>query len=532
MLPSTRFTHALLLTTLLLASVHAAPITAELDVQAMESPGPFTTQGFLVGLIQDTTINGSLVPTGSFELKTDHLRVEVDDAETTINVVDGAYRHRLNPETNSEEFQDATVLGSEARAGFEFFVVPVASDGARIQVDAACGGLSPSDVDAQEIPPQVRDDARERTVIESGDALHWSECGRDATATVTGDFLVGLWEHSATLTADNESMALESGRSKSDNSPHAATDDTITHDRQVFLYVTGGRLTLPLEVGVHRDLYVQDARIDAALLQLRAATGNLEAAGQAVEMDGDDVLLQGRLTLDATGAGAGAAFPLHVAGDLDAMHVNGRPLTVATTTASPELPWWGLVTGAGLVVGVLVAAWWVRPLYHERLNRAYGGDAGSVVPESLAHRRGVGYWLLSKRANQRDHHRRGLWYARRAAALFPWMPQSQAMIAIQESHLDRNDEAIRDCIDVYPKLRPGRERAQLACTAAATSIQADELEAAVDWLELGLRDDPGFVLARLSNPIYRVLEGVAGFDVLKTGTEADTRSLTEDPAIF
>lgn len=406
---STRFTHALLLATLLLAGVHAAPISAELDVQAMDSPGPFTMQGSLAGLIQDDLLAESMVPSGDFDLRAENLRVETDEASTTLQVRDRTAYVPLDPVTNSDDFQDATVRGSEARAGFEFFVVPVASDGARIRVNASCGGLSPSGVDAQEVPPQVRDDTRPRTVIDSGDALHWQECASDATATVTGDFLVGLWEHSATLTAGNESVALESGRSQSSSSPHALTDDTITHDRQVFLYVTGGRLTLPLEAGVHRDLYVQDARVQStSLLELRGATGALEAAGQSINLAGDEVLLQGTLVLDATGVGVGAAFTLTVAGDVDSAHVNGHPLTVSTAAAA-GLPWlWVLVAAIVLGVGAGVVWFYVSPLrlFHQ-LRRARESRIRRLRPECNNHRRAAA-WSWRAAQNRGQHPRLAL----------------------------------------------------------------------------------------------------------------------------
>jgi hypothetical protein len=214
--------------------------------------------------------------------------------------------------------------------------------------------------------------------------------GGHATYTVTGDFVLAVWDWDATITHSGGTTEVKSGEESTELVPGAGPVRGVeqVEFRQVYYFVTDGELTFTVQQPEDVFVYVDSGSMTVqGSLVLHDAVGRLAVGGGRAVL-GDDVELSGDLRLDF-GASKGDRIPVVPSGKVERATVAGA----AVPLADGGLPWMWIAAAAILVlVGGRYA---LNPLLRRRMEDAFNGNDHARVW-------GLGRWLFSSRRYGKD----------------------------------------------------------------------------------------------------------------------------------
>lgn len=508
--PRHRLSAWILVVILAVATPAAASWHGTLTTPELQMLGESSTRGPLTVLLQEKTQAYHDPGDPAFRLQAEFLHLESDHTDLSLYTTAAAYYHDVKTSTVSHD--DAVVEGTTHHDGYQFSVWPITDTPPIVHLpEKRCASISPSSEPTVNRIARIRFDYRPPNVASTFLSPVWSGCD-DASATVTGDFLLRLWQWDAELTADGETRPLPSGWHSLEGAPQTVdTTPLAGQATERFLYAYNATLTIPRLTGNYAA-YVEEADVVVSAFQIQEATGAVDGP-RRVEMEGQEAYLQGDLTLHVRSTGEALAIIL--TGDLDEAHLDG---VAATLTPAPLLPGGTgpvllSLLAVATVLGLVGLAWHQAPLLAYRLNRVLGGAQGSLAPATRRERRGAGHWVLSRVGNHVGWHRRSLRHAIRAHRMFPLLPEAKLMVAVASSHLGRHETALVDFADAYTRLRSPTARAMTACAAAEASCRLGDPDLAREWLRDAARDDPAFTLGRVRLRRFDALAGSDWFPV-------------------
>ncbi len=428
-------------------------------------------------------------PFARFSLSAESLRIETD-----ANFVDVQPVVQEHPETTIQEAGKSTVEGQEARVDARMFIH--ASRGAKLVAPdlAGCGAAQPPVRSAHVYQPFLS--GRPTLRVPLDDAVRWEPCG-DGTVTLHGDFIIALWEWDAELRSSDGTTMLQSGR----GDPTAGD----LGSREQFLFATNATLRLPPGKQV---VYLRDLSVSTGSAHLDDAEG--EVAGRAVS---GALELEGDLRVQIQGQGANAPLQATIDG-ITAASIDGQTLVVPGAPAGGVSRWpWLLLVLAAPVVGIAYA----RPHLHYFYNERNGGELGSLVPKSRAQRRGVGVWIMARKAERRGWFWLSFRRATRANNLFRPFPEAQFTRAVAAGHLGRHADAMTDFLDLYNRHDEPMGRAAAACGIAQECCRMERWANGKEWLLIATTESFEYAHQASIEPEFDHFQGEPWFDAMRRG---------------
>jgi hypothetical protein len=294
----------------------------------------------------------------------------------------------------------------------------------------------------------------------------------------------------------------------------------MSYDRQRYLYVENGTLTVPQLTGSNYHVYAgPQAHIhsDGGFL-FRSASGQLASGLQSVNLRQESTLvLRGSMDLDVTGVDVNTPFQSQLRGTFREMGVDGKPLSwSAAPRSSVSLPWrgglgifFGIVFLAGLAV---VARYAVREFGLRRLKPGPGSTEKA--------------WALHERALELHAGRRNreaVSLLDKAIRLDPDSPEHYALRATCWTSLKRPRirRALRDHLEAHYLRQDHRDGAGNAYEASRLFALLGRGRESAHWLCIALRLDPSYRRkAVLEADFAKVVTYPTVSDILQSGQAA------------
>lgn len=503
---------------LLLVSLLAMPSAlgsssgqGEVRVQSIEATATSELTGVLEALFIDHDVNGTPLAEPGFRLESPQAIVTTYRAPVWAADVDvGA---------NEEPVHDGSVVleGVEARPLKHLWITPLGRHQEPVaRIDhQTCTTIQPPQAESDVRDPMV-DRSRPDIVVRTQDTVQVASC-MEAVLVIEGDLSMVLWEWDVDLNGER----VRSGVDDSAPGTGISTGTGAGSADELVVEAHNATLSVPLTPETYA-LYLSDVRLDAQKLYLTGVQGTLPGVLDPVE--GQDVELVGNYAVSVEPQGAQQPFVASMAGQTVIATADGRLLSTATPEAPASQNAAILWIAAGVaVLGVVVAAWGVRPLHHERVNRRVGGDQGSIRAETRRERRGVGYWVLARLAHHAGRRRLALLYARRAYALFSLLPEIRLMLATALSYRRRDDEALHYYLAALASLTAPRKLAQAALGVAVSNVRLGNEDAALDYCWEAAQFAPDYAANRLGRPVFLVLRSHPRFQELRRAVEQGQR---------
>ncbi|HLF17157.1 MAG TPA: hypothetical protein VI796_06990 [Candidatus Thermoplasmatota archaeon] len=341
------------------------------------------------------------------------------ETDSAIVATTSALFVKAPPEHSESDYPDARVVGLENRPWFLFRVLPLGA-AADVQVDSRCSEFSSSP--ESEIVLESRAAFRDAWSVPVGEAVSWSACGQ-ATITISGDFILWLFEWDAMISTGNRDVRLETGREIMQDAQPAAL---MSRDTEAYLFARDATLTFTETAGTGHVVYLSDANAASPSgFLLRQAHGTLDLPGADMELSGETATLHGDLSAALLAHGANQPLLVRLAGGVDAVDVSGNPVFVAPQDGFNAAWTWAIATFALAALALLL---WLdqRPLrWYGRVQRS--GTTSSTPPRTRRERRGHGYLALAERALLADRNWFSLLYSRRAQKLAQNLPEAEAV---------------------------------------------------------------------------------------------------------
>jgi hypothetical protein len=512
----------LLLVLVFPAVLAAIPLQGQLTVSGLQAQGPSTVQAPLVAFFQEDPTDTHSATSPIFRLAAPLLHVQTYQSDPAVhppssgNPVDGGQNK------TDAYYRDAFVKGVQVRPNHHWAVFPIDPGDASIQAVSTCAGLAPSPSSSQNQISKVFYPAPDASVtVKTGSSLAWTDCSGAATVTVTGNFFLMLWEWDAAIRANGQEYPLPSGHSASTYDPVGSPETlgVISHDRQRYLYVENGTLTVPQLVGGDYAVYLgPHARLHSdSGLAFQGATGRLASGAHAVDLSSSSVLLQGATELDASGIDTNQPFQGQLTGSPDSVSVDSRPLSWAAAPAGSHAFSWPtsltMALAAGTLFVIAALALVAYPLWYYRALAPNDAFLSRIAkPKPLRERLALGYWAMARRAAKDLHHpRRALLWAQAAVLLAPRVIHHRLMRLAIRNDLGRLAQALRDHQRIHEALPHGRDRSRNACVAAASCCDLGRGDEALGWLRIAEEEDVKTFQDALLDASYDVLEGDSWF---------------------
>lgn len=313
-------------------------------------------------------------PDPLFELRATAARVETWEAGPYTRGPRGFIAPPTTP--TSQLFTEVSVIGTTNRAEYRFDVFPTTDVPPLASVSSACVQLEPSSKDSHDSVPRVGADSP-RFETRVADAIQWSACGL-SELTVTGSFVLVLWEWDAEIRSDGQATELRSGRDRTSTAPEPAASSiypTVSHARQQYIYVEGGTLTVPRMDDTTHWAFLDSPRLSTqGTLRFKDATGQLEQDGVVHPIRASSLNAEGGLGLHGIrSTGQDGNLHADLAGRLDAADTDGQPMALSAAVAAQGGPvLWLLAVGA---VGAVAAPALAVPLRRRHAARRRRTDA-------------------------------------------------------------------------------------------------------------------------------------------------------------
>ncbi|HUR25731.1 MAG TPA: bacterial transcriptional activator domain-containing protein [Candidatus Thermoplasmatota archaeon] len=539
---------------LLLASSATAKPEVIGEVSATEirmGAGDTTDSGLLAAYRLDQALDPQTSGI-TFQLNAPQVRVDTYQMDpvlvtSSVNVIPP------NPgyQPDSRIFTTATIESSIARAGYKFSVV-APDGGARSHITSDCSNQTTPDRTSFDAPVLVAPPA-EPVRVDVANSVQWHGCGT-SQMTVTGRFVVVLFEIDSILTTADETVELPSGDAQSSFSPLAPSGEAyVTHRRQQYLYVDDGTITFDVDSSPH-FVFLDSPQVEPrGTVEFRGANGRLQAT-QTWEVHADNLVLAGSMQLATQTTGGRIESVLM--GRVDSAMADGHPVTLTSTVAAAAGPGSSLsrILGVGLV-GVVVpvavfAPRTVRAVRDRRmepeLDEEDAADAflqdvegvtasGPFGQPRTARQVRIGedalrplrYQLALERARgcfQAEDYRASTRWTRRALRVAPGDFSAHLLLARCLDQLGHRQRATyHRWLAASVATRPGadlRLAAEIGLDGAASAACAGNDPAAETWLRGALRADPR---------IRREVEGTPDLGHLLERIDAQFAAAEETP---
>ncbi|MES2155268.1 MAG: hypothetical protein V4510_09060 [bacterium] len=419
----------------------------------------------------------------------ERLHMEVDSADVSVHATGNP--KDVNPTTQPQDYADATLQGTATRNSFRWNVFPV--DGAPPpSVKATCQSTSASDASTLQRVPYVNA-ARPPMTRSIGAALAWSGC--IGVVEIAGSFVLSLWKWNATLTANGQTQDVQTGPQQSPLLPAAVPDmsQIFGRDVEVYLYVTNGRLMVPLGMVPPTLLTDGDANLGTTGLALESAVGSLDVGGASTALTGNHLVVSGNLAARLAGRGTSLPITAALSGDGEAV-VDGHAIVPSRSSASPVA--WLLWPVAGLAL-VAVLAWPTvrftqrriiihrRQPGHDPVAAAKGGEYREWAYELVNQRRFAEALRQVDRARDLDPTDAEATFVR-GLCLSGLNRIEQALLMHTEADLWLQQE-IRLGIDLVPLRAENAYEAARCCASLASARDAHpHAEKAAEWLRVAV----------------------------------------------
>lgn len=331
----------------------AGTVQAHAQAESASAQGVSLLDGHLVVLLQESETQPS--PAG-FRLQASSVVVESTVRDPSANAAGASAG--LDPHTTGDEVRDAAIVGLAARPGdrFDLFSLPQHAP-PRLHAETGCTSWAASEDDEVVRKPRVPTRSQRTASAEVSNAVEVADCDASVAWTVTGDFLVLLWERDIEVSDAEGRREVRSGRLPpgGTSSMPATGGGLFSSDQEIYLYVRNGTLQLPMDAGT-RAWLAPEASL-AARGSLRLAHATVGLAGETLR--GGDVTLVGEV--QATLRTSGGLLDLDVSGSFG-IGKAPAPEESASRPATPVSLQALAAAVAGLGSLALAAGWaWRRP---------------------------------------------------------------------------------------------------------------------------------------------------------------------------
>ncbi len=466
----------------------ASDVQGSLTVSQADLTGLTATSGPL-GAFE--LASGGNVPVGApsnaqasspFSLRADALHLVVDEADIVVHGIIASQPQGRHHSEN--DYHAASVTGIVNRPGYWFVVQPMPGHAPPVWTDSiTCNVARPTNAQSLTYSSQLGVHATLTADVQA--AVHMQPCA-PANATITGDFVLALWQWDVQLDSLEGRVSIPTGMQ-----PLAgpSADPGATRDQEAFLEVTHGALTVPSELGDIAFVYVQQPEmVVQGRLDLHNPVGTLVRDGVAGPVGGLTLHLEGSLKLRAGPAQSG--IPVAVSGQ------TAGPTSPATMATSPgPAGWlWLDLLGAALVA-IAIAA-----LLRRRLPTRVSPRRRAAASRALAH---------AHTSAEDSAWRQARRWATRAIRLDPSCADAYAVRARCHGALGKADLARRDHQEAQRRFPAdeGEAMASNALTAARTFARLDLRDDALAWLDIARRHDPTLHEDAEGDPALRSLLG-------------------------
>ncbi len=342
-------------------------------------------------------------PGAGFAIQAKALQLEID--HTDLATGPPTYI-RDSPEAIKSSHRDATIRGTVNRNGGIFLVAPLtAYPPPQVQTSTECLEIVPPSEGKMDSLPQVQPNPEKRPLVVASldSAVRVAPCSLVAVVSISGAFMVQLWEWDALLQDASGQRTISTGF-------HAdQTGVTGTAD-EAWIFVESGTITMP--VGAGTLLYLEEIQATAQKATAKEPQGTLRVGSGALDLQGKDVEVQGRLKLEIQGTGA--KEPPKVSLDGQDAFIAGAASTNTPRFAPPAATNVGAWLVGAVIAAVLASGGLV---YRERRHRGRA-EVVRLPPISTSRRHAIQLyriWITNTafdgRAgarNQREQHRYGL----------------------------------------------------------------------------------------------------------------------------
>lgn len=476
---------AVLLFALLLVPLPASATGVVGTVEALSArvEGEASTAASLAGLFLDQAY-GMGLEGSSFTLDADSLRMETDFSELVMNTEGVNYVHE--PEVEIENHTNTIIKSTQKQTDYEFSLTPLDADQIPlITLKNRCSVGATSTEEEVRRPPIVRE--RDSTAVDVSSTVQWAACGRaPAIATVRGDFVVTLWGFDAELASDSGVQRVQSGVLSSKYSPHPATDGSIQHHRQIFLYAQNATLEIPLQPDGF-GLYLQHPRISTTggTITMQGARGAFLVGDQEFLLGDDRVAFTGDLDVQTSDAAPGRALAFQISGDASSAYYNG--LALAITAPAPdraELVWpvLGLMVAAGGIALLFLAGF--MPI--RRWEQERGEARIDVHPVSIRQRWAAGHVVLGSNALLGGRRVRGAAHALCVRMAWPGLADAAVLRGILLTERGRLDAAAKTFRAAFESATRDETRAIVSLHMASIAVRMGQEGDADAWVQKAL----------------------------------------------
>lgn len=376
-----------------------APLAAGLPIQPVEVQhaastltGTTNLEGGLTALIEPPNPNRTPASLpASWSLLAERIHAERDES---ISPDTGPASIQRPTGTRIQDYLWAEAKGSARVPHYSLAILPVTGYSAPLlSASTSCLHVEANATGTIQADRAERGTNRQTPTVDVANALRAITCTNTAwSLTVTGSFLLILWEWTATITdQDKESHDWSSGQDPGDV---PGTEKM----RQTYLTITNGTL--------HYDN--ADPALGLYLDYLKASIqGTLHLYDAHAQNTQGNLTLNGTLDLSSTRIQNHAQT--QIKGNVDQAHLDNQAIGLATATVHPATPApWLLTAGLGLVAGSAVTASTARRLRLHRDLATLGGPGATRAQAAYHH---------ACHLAQGGHHARATRFARLATRL-------------------------------------------------------------------------------------------------------------------
>ncbi len=456
-----RTTPPLLALLLLMAPLaNASEIAGKITV---ESAVVHDAQGSMGLVSLKFLANNGTTPSG-FRLDAESLRIELDQTEYSVTL--GQERVDYSAATTQSQHSKTRLQGGSQGMDTRWVLESVeGSSPPLLAASTSCVRLDSSPRSLETSHPVVNRAERPDRRTPVADAIRLRPCG-ETSITVTGDFVLSLWDWDAQLQSDSGTHLIDTG-------VHPRSDGVGEQATEAYLFAKNAVLSLSIDSDP-AAFFVQNASLDAATTRLSGARGDLRLDESTLPLTGDVVEIDGQVQIQFQGQGTNTPLQADLEGSATVAPLGATPLTINAPTTPGTSPVAWIVLSLALLAAPLVARHTAWPIMVGRLQYFTSGYALDVGPRTIRERIGAGWSLLAERALDKDQWSKARRYAHRANRLFPVLPNAPFILAGVANRLGEYDRAIRFFQETLRLARTRQRRAYALCGAASAQLSLGE----------------------------------------------------------
>lgn len=332
---------------MVVAPVSAATLDADLTAESARAMGNVQLDGGLVAWKMQG-LEGE-ASDSKFSLRAESAQQRALVSDPAVNPGMGLPRIGLEATSDDAEWREAHFEGGTTRVGFDLRLF--ALDGhepPRIEATVDCADLNAPAGQVTYAPYVPNGNSARSPAFDSTRTVHVTPCAGPDAITVTGDFLLTLWQWDYAITQNGQTSKGTTGWTPATG----AMPDAVGSRRELFLYVQNGALHLPA-IGFEAWLAESRLAVDGTLAAERA-TGLMQLESGDTRLDREPVALAGHI--EAASRRVSGVLTHDVSGQAEEVRVASRTIGLQPPSV-PVVAVWGSIAGALLAVGVLTHLW-------------------------------------------------------------------------------------------------------------------------------------------------------------------------------